>query len=73
MVTLTTSTFSLRRQRVLSLYLNSDTFINNQADKLADIVMAAKEEEIDIIIVHEQDIAESIARSASSWRARHRN
>jgi hypothetical protein len=53
--------------------LNSDTFINNQADKLADIVMAAKEEEIDIIIVHEQDIAESIARSASSWRARHRN
>lgn len=43
-------------KRVLLLYLNSDTFLNNQADKLADVVKAAKEEGIDTILVHEQDI-----------------
>ena len=43
---------------LLLLYLNNDTFLNNQ-DDLADVIKAAKEDGLTVILVHEQDLDKS--------------
>ena len=42
-------------KRVLLLYLNRNTFFNNQQDELLGVIKAAKKEGIDFILVHEHD------------------